>query len=103
MEDIQQIKKKKYWLRFGITFLLISSIIIFPVRIYEYIKCAPNYPGFCGFYGTILMLPIGGIVGSLINNSIIISLSAIFFWFIFGAIMGLMYGKIKNRNRNVAQ
>jgi hypothetical protein len=109
--------KKRYWLRGGI-FVGVLSVVYFILLTFVVNNMCQNVSGYAcesGYlYGFLdfsaLMLPsyinlisykiIGfGIIGPL--NLVVLGLSNLFMGFVIGSIIGLIYGKIKNKRSKV--
>jgi hypothetical protein len=94
--------QKRYWLKGGIIVLLIATLLFVCLRL-----LGGLFP-FLKMVGFSLMLP-GALLGGFLNGivapnydlSTISVMPYLFFcivYFVFGAIIGWLYGKIKNRS-----
>ena len=95
--------KKRYWLRFGIVFAVVAIIvsiskIFFSIGFLEVvllptiiIGLLPQLLGI-NYLGLLAQYPILLVIFAFLLTGII--------WFIIGALIGLIYGKIKQRKQN---
>jgi hypothetical protein len=96
-------RNKIYWLRFEVT-LVITYVVIGAISYALFMNCSANTPGPDGFgclkYSIPLIIataPIFETLNEFLPNSVIFIINALI-WFLVGSIIGLIYGKIKNRN-----
>ena len=91
-------KDLNYWLKGGILSAIIF-VIVFLLAFYLDATYG-GHPGLLIFplIPLIILSSLFNLDISLTNSFIIVILLLLFFWFIVGAIIGWMYGKIKNRN-----
>ena len=87
-------KNKKYWLRGGVVGLLLGIIIVVYFLKYNFLACSTGWgawqkplPSYC-----YLLFPINGSLSSIYG------ILNILLYFVYGAILGLLYGKIKNKD-----
>lgn len=86
-----------YWKKFGIIFLIAALVIEIADYLMALIVC-PAMNASCRLPLRIVEAPI--LAFGLISNLFIITSLAILFWFVIGAIAGLIYGMIKSRPVN---
>ena len=108
----KEVKRKRYWLRGGIVLSVVVIIILLisiNFQISLGLKSKPKYPFFAMIFALFLVLPaiilsfimlilsnIGFVIPKSIFPILTFLITAIF-WFIIGAIIGYIYGKVKQR------
>ncbi|HEY4511652.1 MAG TPA: hypothetical protein VJH55_02315 [Candidatus Paceibacterota bacterium] len=91
---------KRYWLKGGILAVVINLVLFgFMYGCDSFIPIAGEGFG-CGVLFGLPLLPILMFLGYLTSGNVSFSvglITAFVFWFLIGAILGWLYGKIKNK------